>query len=164
MLTLIYLCFLTHTQHGYLLSQFLSPRVNRRTDQYGGSLENRSRILFEILDEIKRQVPDDNFIRSIKINSADFSEGGFSEDESRETCQKLEAAGMHLIELSGGTCALSLLDFHHCDMDVAAHHNSMPTFPDESLAFAHQKESTKKREAFFIEVCCFVPQNELMWI
>lgn len=95
-----------HCAHGYLLSQFLSPRVNKRTDQYGGSLENRSRILFEILEEIKKQVPDENFIRSIKINSADFSEGGFSEEESREMCQKLEAAGMHLIELSGGTCTL----------------------------------------------------------
>lgn len=82
----------------------MSPRVNHRTDKYGGSLENRSRILFEILDEVKKQVPDEKFIRSIKINSADFSEGGFSEEESRETCQKLEAAGMHLIELSGGTC------------------------------------------------------------
>jgi len=114
-----------HCAHGYLLSQSVSPKINKRTDKYGGSLENRTRILFEILEGIKKEVQDDKFLLSIKINSQDFIDGGFSEEESRETCGKLEAAGMHLIELSGGTY--------------------------ESMAFDHKKESTKRREAFFIE-------------
>ena len=62
-------------QHGYLLSQFLSPRVNHRTDRYGGSFENRSRLLFEIVAAVRARVPDEKFILSIKINSADFAEG-----------------------------------------------------------------------------------------
>jgi len=114
-----------HCAHGYLLSQFVSPKINKRTDKYGGSLENRTRILFDILAAIKAAVPDPKFLLSIKINSQDFIEGGFSEEESRETCGKLESAGMHLIELSGGTY--------------------------ESMAFTHKKDSTKRREAFFVE-------------
>ncbi|KAA1114385.1 hypothetical protein PGT21_006795 [Puccinia graminis f. sp. tritici] len=58
-----------HGAHGYLLSQFLSPRVNKRTDQYGGSFENRSRIVFEIIEAIKKRVADRKFILSIKYNS-----------------------------------------------------------------------------------------------
>lgn len=53
-----------HAAHGYLLSQFLSPRVNRRTDQYGGSLDNRSRIVFEIIEEVKVTVPDEKCLFS----------------------------------------------------------------------------------------------------
>ncbi|KAL8292898.1 hypothetical protein RQP46_000592 [Phenoliferia psychrophenolica] len=114
-----------HSAHGYLLSQFLSPRVNHRTDKYGGSYENRSRLLFEITDAIRARVPDTKFIMSIKINSADFSEGGFSPEESKQTVLRLEAAGMDIIELSGGTY--------------------------ESGLFLHRKESTIKREAYFVE-------------
>lgn len=62
-----------HSAHGYLLSQFISPRINHRTDKYGGSLENRTRILFEIYDGIKKEVNDPNFLLSIKINSQDVS-------------------------------------------------------------------------------------------
>jgi 2,4-dienoyl-CoA reductase-like NADH-dependent reductase (Old Yellow Enzyme family) len=57
------------------LSQFLSPSVNKRTDRYGGSFENRQRIVFDIIAAIREQVPDKSFILSIKINSADFSDG-----------------------------------------------------------------------------------------
>lgn len=88
---------------GYLLSQFLSPRVNTRNDNYGGSLENRSRIVFEAIEKIRQAVPDKKFILSIKINSADFSDGGFSPEESKETVIRLEKAGLDLIEMSGGT-------------------------------------------------------------
>jgi 2,4-dienoyl-CoA reductase-like NADH-dependent reductase (Old Yellow Enzyme family) len=62
-----------HCAHGYLLSQFVSPRINKRTDKYGGSLENRTRILFEIIEGIKKEVTDPKFILSIKINSQDVS-------------------------------------------------------------------------------------------
>jgi 2,4-dienoyl-CoA reductase-like NADH-dependent reductase (Old Yellow Enzyme family) len=67
-----------HGAHGYLLSQFLSSRVNKRTDEYGGSLENKSRIVFRVIEEIKRRVPaavTGGFMISMKLNSADFSEG-----------------------------------------------------------------------------------------
>ncbi|GAA5862782.1 hypothetical protein JCM8547_006544 [Rhodosporidiobolus lusitaniae] len=114
-----------HSAHGYLLSQFLSGRVNQRTDDYGGPLENRARIVRRVVEEIKKQVPDPNFLLSIKINSADFSDGGLTLEESKQVCQWLDEAGLHLIELSGGTY--------------------------ESLAFEHKKESTKKREAYFVE-------------
>lgn len=87
---------------GYLLSQFLSPRVNKRTDKYGGDLQGRSRIIFECVEAIRKRVPDLKFFLSIKINSADFSEGGFSAEDSLITILKLEKAGLDLIELSGG--------------------------------------------------------------
>lgn len=73
-------------------------------------MENRTRILFEIIAGIKKAVPDPKFLLSIKINSQDFIEGGFSEDESRETCEKLEKAGIHLIELSGKHDQLRCVD------------------------------------------------------
>ncbi|OAV99977.1 hypothetical protein PTTG_01421 [Puccinia triticina 1-1 BBBD Race 1] len=114
-----------HGAHGYLLSQFLSPRVNKRTDQYGGSFENRSRIVFEIIDAVKKRVPDPKFILSIKYNSHDFIEGGFTKEDSQVMAKKLEAAGVELIELSGGTYEL--------------------------LPFEEKKESTLKREGFFLE-------------
>ncbi|KAM0750961.1 FMN-linked oxidoreductase [Meredithblackwellia eburnea MCA 4105] len=114
-----------HSAHGYLLSQFLSPRVNKRTDRYGGSYKNRSRLLFEIIAAIRSRVPDKKFILSIKINSADFADGGFSPEDSKETVLRLEKAGLDLIELSGGTY--------------------------ESRAFFHKSESTVKREAYFVE-------------
>ncbi|EPQ57037.1 FMN-linked oxidoreductase [Gloeophyllum trabeum ATCC 11539] len=114
-----------HSAHGYLLSQFLSPLVNKRTDQWGGSFENRSRIVFEIIKAIRNRVPDESFIISIKINSHDFIDGGFSQEECATMVEKLEEARVDLIELSGGTY--------------------------ESLAFEHKKESTRRREGFFVE-------------
>ena len=72
----------------------------------GGSLENRSRIHFEIIDAIREKVPDPKFILSIKINSQDFIDGGLSEEESQTMCKQMEEKGMSLIELSGGTASL----------------------------------------------------------
>ncbi|HBM25117.1 MAG TPA: NADH oxidase, partial [Alcanivorax sp.] len=66
-----------HGAHGYLVSQFLSPRHNRREDAYGGSAENRRRFVLEVYDEIRRRVGGD-FPVSIKLNSADFQKGGFT--------------------------------------------------------------------------------------
>ena len=95
--------FCSLSGHGYLISQFLSPRTNRRTDNYGGSLENRSRIIFEILSEIKRRVPDPTFSLSIKLNSADFAVDGFDAEDCHALVLMLEKAGLDWIELSGGT-------------------------------------------------------------
>lgn len=65
-----------HCAHGYLIAQFLSSSYNLRTDEYGGDLENRSRIVFEIIDAIREKVPDPNFIICVKLNSVEFQEGG----------------------------------------------------------------------------------------
>lgn len=120
-----------HSAHGYLLAQFLAPSTNKRTDKYGGSLENRYRIHLEILDKIAEMVPDKSFIRGIKLNSVEYQEGGFSTEEAKTVCSTLEAHGVDFIELSGGTY--------------------------EELAFgprgsaADKKESTKLRESYFLE-------------
>ena len=91
-----------HGAHGYLVSQFLSPNSNVRTDQWGGSLSNRARFVLEVYREIRRQVGSDYPI-AIKINSADFQRGGFSEEESLEVISFLDNEGIDLIEISGGT-------------------------------------------------------------
>jgi len=114
-----------HCAHGYLLAQFLSETTNKRTDEYGGSLENRSRVIFEIIEEIQRRVDDPSFIICVKINSVEFQEGGTSPDDCKQLCIKLEEAKIDFVDLSGGTF--------------------------EGRAFEHKKESTKAREAYFIE-------------
>ena len=91
-----------HGAHGYLISQFLSPHHNQRTDQWGGSAENRRRFVIAVYAEIRRQVGPD-FPVGIKLNSADFQKGGFTEEESMATIQALSEAGIDLIEISGGT-------------------------------------------------------------
>ncbi|CZT01443.1 probable 12-oxophytodienoate reductase 1 [Rhynchosporium agropyri] len=113
-----------HGAHGYLLSQFLSQTTNERTDRYGGSLENRLRIILEIAEEVRKRVSK-SFIVGIKINSVEFQDKGFSPDEAKDLCQALEKASFDFIELSGGTY--------------------------ESIGFVHKRESTVKRESFFIE-------------
>jgi 2,4-dienoyl-CoA reductase-like NADH-dependent reductase (Old Yellow Enzyme family) len=91
-----------HAAHGYLLSQFLSPRSNQRTDRYGGVLANRARALLEVVDTVRAAVGAD-FPVAVKLNSADFQKGGFDFDDSLQVAQWLEAAGIDLIEISGGT-------------------------------------------------------------
>ena len=91
-----------HAAHGYLLSQFLSPYFNKRKDAYGGSIENRARIVLEVLGSI-RQATGKSFPVLIKVNSEDFVEGGFSRRDMLGVCKMLESAGIDAIELSGGT-------------------------------------------------------------
>ena len=114
-----------HAAHGYLLSQFLAKSTNKRTDQYGGELHNRAKIIYDTFAAIRKVVPDPKFILAIKINSVEFQDGGFSPEDCKEVCRELEKLKVDVIELSGGTY--------------------------ESLAFKHQRDSTKKREAFFLE-------------
>lgn len=90
-----------HAAHGYLLSQFLSPISNIRTDQYGGSLENRMRIIVEVYQAMRAKVGKD-FPIALKINSSDFRSGGFSEEDSIEVIHKMAKMGVDLIEISGG--------------------------------------------------------------
>ena len=91
-----------HGAHGYLVSQFLSPLSNTRTDQWGGSLENRARFAIEVYRSIRQNVGPDYPV-GIKINSADFQRGGFTEEESLEVLRLLDNEGIDLLEISGGS-------------------------------------------------------------
>lgn len=91
-----------HAAHGYLLSQFLSPLSNQRTDQWGGSLENRARILIEIVKAV-RAVVLKKFAVAVKLNSADFQRGGFSADDAKQVVEMLNDLAVDLVELSGGS-------------------------------------------------------------
>ncbi len=91
-----------HAAHGYLLSQFLSPRSNQRIDAYGGDLANRARALLEVVASVRAAVGPD-FPVAVKLNSADFQKGGFAFEESLQVAQWLQEASIDLIEISGGT-------------------------------------------------------------
>ncbi len=117
-----------HGAHGYLINQFLSPLHNQRTDRWGGNTENRQRFVLEVYSEIRRQVGAD-FPIGIKLNSADFQRGGFSEEESLSVIQALSNAGIDLIEISGGT-----------------YEN-----PVNIVSTEGQKSSTRQRESYFLE-------------
>ncbi|MCQ1059718.1 NADH:flavin oxidoreductase/NADH oxidase family protein [Photobacterium sp. ZSDE20] len=123
-----------HGAHGYLVSQFLSPRHNQRDDQWGGTLENRMRFVLEVYKAIREQVGND-FPIGIKLNSADFMKGGFSEEDSMQVVQSLADAGIDLIEISGGTYESP----------------SMMGSRKNNKADSKIKQSTIKREAYFLE-------------
>ncbi len=91
-----------HAAHGFLFSQFLSPALNRRTDEYGGALENRARFLLEAVRSI-RQKTGPAYPLLVKLNSEDFLEGGLTRDEAVQVASMLEAVSVDAIELSGGT-------------------------------------------------------------
>ena len=126
-----------HSAHGYLLSEFLSPDINTRNDAWGGSLENRARMHLEIIKKCRAEVGED-FPISMKLNSADFQKGGFTENESIEVAKMLEEAGLDLLEISGGTYEQPKL--------IGADHISIN--PDRSET---RRESTIAREAYFLE-------------
>lgn len=113
-----------HGAHGYLVSQFLSPHHNRRQDQWGGSIENRMRFVKEVYLAMREAVGAE-FPIGIKLNSADFQRGGFTEEESTQVIMELDQLGMDLFEVSGGNY--------------------------EAPAMTGVKQSTKDREAYFIE-------------
>ena len=126
-----------HSAHGYLLSEFLSPDINNRTDAWGGSIENRARLHLEIINKCRKEVGED-FPISIKLNSADFQKGGFTADESIQVAQMLENAGVDIIEISGGTYEQPKL------IGV----DDLTINPKRS---EQRKESTIAREAYFLE-------------
>lgn len=122
-----------HAAHGYLISQFLSPRANQRDDEWGGSLENRARFLRSIVAAVRAQTSSD-FALSVKLNSSDFQKGGFGPDDARQVVRWLEQDGMDLIELSGGTYEQpKMLEFEGLE-------------PPENIQL---RASTRAREAFF---------------
>ncbi|WP_334136375.1 NADH:flavin oxidoreductase/NADH oxidase family protein [Acinetobacter schindleri] len=91
-----------HGAHGYLISQFLSPLTNKRQDQWGGSIENRTRFLLEIYKAV-RAATSENFIISVKLNSADFQRGGITEEDVIYVFKAIDAVGIDMIEVSGGS-------------------------------------------------------------
>ena len=124
-----------HAAHGYLLSQFLSPRSNQRQDQWGGSLENRARLLLASVTRVRTAVGP-NVPISVKLNSADFQRGGFDFDESLQVAKWLEQASVDLIEISGGTYEQPRL----LNLD------GMEPVEEQSVA-----ASTRAREAYFVD-------------
>lgn len=121
-----------HSAHGYLSSQFLSPRANRRTDEWGGSLENRARFLLETYRAVRDAVGSD-FPVAVKLNSADFQKGGFSKEESARVAGWLSELGLDLLEISGGT---------YEQMALLGRAEEDPT---------ERAASTRRREAYFLE-------------
>lgn len=124
-----------HAAHGYLISQFLSPVVNKREDDWGGPLENRARLLLETVKAVREAVGND-FPLAVKLNSADFQKGGFSLDESMVVAGWLSDAGIDFLEISGGTYEQARL---------------LGRTGKESEIDEPQRESTKKREAYFVD-------------
>jgi len=118
-----------HGAHGYLVSQFLSGHHNQRTDQWGGNAENRRRFVLEVFKAIRAQTGPD-FPVGIKLNSADFQKGGFTEEESLDVIRALSEAGIDMIEISGGTY----------EAPAMAGVKEVPV-----------KDSTRRREAYFLE-------------
>ena len=91
-----------HAAHGYLLSQFLSPDINLRDDEWGGSITSRSRLMLRIIEGCRAELGN-NFPIAVKLNSADFQKGGFSDSDSIKVAKLLDDAGVDVIEISGGT-------------------------------------------------------------
>ena len=91
-----------HGAHGYLLSQFLSHLSNHRSDRWGGSLENRARLLLEVIHAVRAAVSP-SFCVAVKLNSADFQRGGFDETDARAVVEMLNPLPIDLLELSGGS-------------------------------------------------------------
>ena len=117
-----------HSAHGYLSSQFLSPLTNQRTDQWGGSLENRARFLLSIVERVRQKVKL-SFGVSVKLNSADFQKGGFEFEDARQVVEWLGGHGVDYVELSGGSYESPAMTGSEAESDT----------------------STGKREAYFIQ-------------
>ena len=90
-----------HAGNGYLFQQFFTPRLNHRTDQYGGSFENRARFLFETLDRVKQALPD--FPLIVRLSVTEFTDGGYSEADIVALSKRLEKQGVAALDLSGGS-------------------------------------------------------------
>ncbi|MBX9662404.1 NADH:flavin oxidoreductase/NADH oxidase family protein [Novosphingobium sp.] len=124
-----------HAAHGYLLSQFLSPRANLRRDQWGGTLENRARMLMAVVARVRAGVGPE-FPIGVKLNSADFQKGGFAFEDSMLVARWLQDAGVDLLEISGGSYEQPAM------MDIPG--MEAPDAPPKQA-------STIAREAYFVD-------------
>jgi len=129
-----------HGAHGFLLSQFLSPYTNRRTDEYGGSPEGRMKLLKRLVTEIREICPT-SFCLSVKLNSGDYmAVGGLSQDEALSQVEWLSTCGLiDFVEISGGNAEQRNSGLHQ-------------SFSQESITSVPEiKESTRIREGYFTE-------------
>lgn len=124
-----------HAAHGYLISEFLSPLVNQREDEWGGPLENRARLLLGVVLAIRGKVGPD-FPITVKLNSSDFQKGGFSFDECLKVVEWLGEAGIDALEISGG---------NYEQPSMMGTEGLEPVFEDTVGA------STRAREAYFMD-------------
>lgn len=115
-----------HAAHGYLINQFLSPLTNRRDDAWGGDAERRRRFLLEVTRAVRAAIGPDRIL-SIKLNSADFQRGGFTEEESLAVIEHLDGERVDLLEISGGT------------------------YESPAMSDGGASERTRRREAFFLD-------------
>lgn len=123
-----------HAAHGYLLAQFLSPLVNKRTDKWGGSLENRARLLLAVVRAVRAQVAPE-FALAVKLNSADFQRGGFDVDDAKAVVAMLSEHAVDMVELSGGSYEVPAMQGHSAD------------------------QRTLQREAYFLEFAETIAEN-----
>ncbi len=122
-----------HAAHGYLLSQFLTPLVNKREDRWGGDLAARAGLLLEVVRAV-RTATAPGFCISVKLNSSDFQQGGFSNEECMQVVRWLGEASVDLIEISGGN------------------------YEKPAMMGSGAKESTVRREAYFLEYAQLIKQ------
>lgn len=132
-----------HAAHGYLISQFLSPLVNQRTDHWGGSLANRARFLREVVRACRAATSAD-FPVGVKLNSSDFQQGGFSPDDCLQVVRWLSEDGVDLLELSGGS-------YEQPSMMGARTKGETPPSVAKGEAPPPVAESTRRREAYFLD-------------
>lgn len=124
-----------HAAHGYLISEFLNPKANLRTDEWGGSLENRARLLMRVIAAVRAKTGS-GFPVAVKLNSSDFQKGGFSFDDCLKVIEWLNAEGIDFLEISGGSY-------------------EQPTMMDmeglEAPVEDRPRASTRAREAYFLQ-------------
>ena len=125
-----------HGAHGYLISEFLSPDINLREDEWGGTLEKRAKFLIETVRSVRKSVGV-NFPVSLKLNSADFQKGGFSHEDAIQVATWLNEEGLDLLEISGGTYEQP----HLVGIDMGLN-------PERA---EKRRESTIAREAYFLD-------------
>jgi 2,4-dienoyl-CoA reductase-like NADH-dependent reductase (Old Yellow Enzyme family) len=125
-----------HGAHGYLISEFLSPDINLREDEWGGTLEKRAKFLIETVRSVRKAVGV-NFPVSLKLNSADFQKGGFSHEDAIQVATWLNEEGLDLLEISGGTYEQP----HLVGIDMGLN-------PERA---EKRRESTIAREAYFLD-------------
>ncbi|MBN5213525.1 NADH:flavin oxidoreductase/NADH oxidase family protein [Serratia ureilytica] len=130
-----------HAAHGYLISQFLSPLANRRSDRWGGELANRARLLLEVVRAVRQRVSPD-FCVAVKLNSADFQRGGFSPDEARQVLLMLNELPVDLVELSGGSYESPAMQGEAADDSTLAREAYFLTFARDLAAVARMPVMT----------------------
>ncbi|KAN0066040.1 hypothetical protein ACQY0O_000133 [Thecaphora frezii] len=137
-----------HASHGYQLAAFLSPKTNQRCDKYGGSAENRARLLMEIIDEVRAKV-EETFLLGVKLNSSDYVHGGLTEDDAlRNVAWLAEHGGVDFVEISGGNYENPSFVMEGFDSDAEkAKLSGLP--PTAAAAAAPAEKWGFRREAFF---------------